>query len=127
MIVLALEDIPDGGSAGADRDPSTGAFRIMLIRRSGRVWAYRNACPHRGLPLDPDNGRFLAPDGKSILCVNHVALFRIEDGACLDGPCGGKGLEPVPVTVNGGTVEIGVEPQTSMPRRAGESPKRLKR
>lgn len=102
-----LEDIPDGGSIGLDADPRTGAFRTMVIRRGGCAYAYRNRCPHRGLPLDFSPGRFLTPDGGHIMCTNHVALFRIEDGVCVDGPCPGARLEPVPVEVQDGMIRLG--------------------
>lgn len=105
--VLRLDAIPDGGSIGLDAEPRSGAFRILVIRRGARVWAYRNRCPHRGLPLDFEPGRFLTSDGTFIMCTNHVALFRIEDGICTDGPCKGAGLPPVPVQVNGDQVRIG--------------------
>lgn len=106
VAALQLDDIPDGGSIGLDPEPRSGTFRIMVIRTGDRVFAYRNACPHRRLPLDFHPGRFLTTDGDFILCTNHVALFRIEDGVCVDGPCVGTGLEPVPVTIDGRRVRI---------------------
>ena len=105
--VLQLDAIPDGGSIGLDPNPRGGAFRVLVVRRGARVWAYRNRCPHRGLPLDFEPGSFLTPDGAFIMCTNHVALFRIEDGICTDGPCKGAGLPTVAVQVHGDQVRIG--------------------
>jgi nitrite reductase/ring-hydroxylating ferredoxin subunit len=39
--------------------------------------------------------QFLSDDGRFIVCSTHGALFRIEDGHCLDGPCIGQALERV--------------------------------
>ena len=36
-----------------------------------------------------------------ILCATHGALFRIEDGHCLSGPCVGESLTPLPVSIEG--------------------------
>jgi nitrite reductase/ring-hydroxylating ferredoxin subunit len=30
-----------------------------------------------------------------LLCANHGALFRVEDGFCLRGPCHGQSLKQV--------------------------------
>ena len=90
-----LEDIPDGGSA-VFRDPKAGAeYSLMSVRRDGRVFVYVNSCPHIGAPLDFVTGRFLNVERTHILCSNHGALFRIEDGHCVDGPCRGDSLEAV--------------------------------
>ncbi len=99
-LTLALDAVPDGGAVGLDPHPATGTFRLFVVRLGDRLFAYRNRCPHRGLPLD-DAGVFLTDDGRFILCHNHIALFRIDDGACVDGPCGGRGLEPVAIEIAG--------------------------
>jgi nitrite reductase/ring-hydroxylating ferredoxin subunit len=39
--------------------------------------------------------------GEYILCLNHDARFRVEDGVCIGGPCLGQRLKPVTVRVNG--------------------------
>ena len=39
-----------------------------------------------------------------IRCTWHGALFRIDDGACVAGPCTGQRLTPWPVTVTDGTI-----------------------
>lgn len=70
---------------------------IMLIQRQGSVHAYLNVCPHQGRPLNLAPDRFIfMPDG-TLMCPHHGASFRVEDGQCLEGPCKGSGLRPVPV------------------------------
>jgi len=34
------------------------------------------------------------------MCAHHSALFRFDDGLCIDGPCAGAALEAVPVEVD---------------------------
>ncbi len=36
--------------------------------------------------------------------TTHGALFRIDDGRCLAGPCQGDRLEPFPIAVRDGVV-----------------------
>ena len=52
------------------------------------------------------DGRFYAEDIDRIYCKNHGALFRVTDGVCDWGPCLGKALEPLAVSVEGDDVWI---------------------
>ncbi|MEP1030606.1 MAG: Rieske 2Fe-2S domain-containing protein, partial [Alphaproteobacteria bacterium] len=79
---------------------------VMAIRQGDTVFAYVNSCPHVGTPLDMWPGRFLTRDGEYILCATHGALFRIEDGHCVAGPCVGRGLTPIDARVVNGVVNI---------------------
>jgi nitrite reductase/ring-hydroxylating ferredoxin subunit len=90
--------------------PGEGGFpvRLLVVRRAGEVFAYRNACPHRRLPLDYDDGRFLNADGTRIVCANHGALFRIEDGLCVAGPCIGAALTAIGVEIAAAGVSVWV-------------------
>ena len=62
----------------------------------------RNGTLHNGTPLDFEPGRFLDLERAHILCTNHGALFRIEDGYCVSGPCAGKHLEPAEAEIRSG-------------------------
>jgi nitrite reductase/ring-hydroxylating ferredoxin subunit len=48
--------------------------------------------------------RQLAPQAPLILCAMHGALFEIETGVCVSGPCAGLGLRTLPVRVERGYV-----------------------
>lgn len=63
------------------------------------MYGYLNACPHTGGPLDWVPGRFLNAEGDLIQCSTHGALFRIEDGFCVAGPCAGASLTPVSLKI----------------------------
>ncbi|MFL1404715.1 Rieske (2Fe-2S) protein [Marinobacter sp. M1N3S26] len=77
----------------------------FLFRRRGRLFAYRNRCPHLGIPLNWMPERFLDPDNCFIHCVNHGALFTPESGDCIAGPCQGDRLMSVPLRIADGTIE----------------------
>jgi nitrite reductase/ring-hydroxylating ferredoxin subunit len=106
-----LEAIPDGQGRAFDLVAEDGAVRaIFVVRRGGGVYGYLNVCPHAGLPLDYQPDAFMAPDGASVQCSMHAARFRIEDGACLAGPCEGQGLSAVAVFVDSrGTLRLAGE------------------
>ena len=101
-----LDEIEDGASQRFTATIGGTRKSVLAVRRGGRVHAYINSCPHIGAPLDFLPGRFLNAEGTHILCANHGALFRIEDGHCVSGPCAGDGLKPVETSVEGEIVFI---------------------
>lgn len=101
-----LADIPDGGGKGFWFGEDARRFGVFLIRMGEAVFAYANSCPHLGSPLDWRPDRFLDRDGRHILCATHGALFRIEDGFCLSGPCAGERLRPVAIARRGTAIYL---------------------
>ena len=102
-----LADIADGESNGfVVTRPGGERVAVLAVRRGAQVFAYVNSCPHTGAPLDFLPGVFLTLDKTLIQCATHGALFRIEDGFCIKGPCAGKSLVPVSVAVKDGTVHL---------------------
>ncbi len=89
--------LPEGGVLGLEVESGEGPLALVLLRREGRVLAWRNRCPHRGVNLDWVPGRFLDVEGRHLQCATHGALFRPEDGLCIHGPCAGEALESLPV------------------------------
>ena len=104
--LCALKDIPDGGSDGFFTETSDGRLLYMVVRRGEAVFVYKNACPHTGMPLDFQPGRFLTANGDLIQCSTHGAKFRIEDGVCVTGPCMGDRLTPVSTEIRGGEIYL---------------------
>jgi len=101
-LLCRLADIPDPGSRGFELEEGA----IFLVRRGAVLATYVNSCPHTGGPLDWVEDQFLDLERRRILCATHGALFRLEDGHCLAGPCKGKGLTPVAITVTEGEVRL---------------------
>lgn len=79
---------------------------IFAVRQSGELRVYLNKCPHAGALLDHIQGQFFTPDGTHLRCGMHGAIFRIEDGACIDGPCEGAFLTPLPYEIRDGGVYL---------------------
>jgi nitrite reductase/ring-hydroxylating ferredoxin subunit len=74
------------------------------VRRGERVFGYVNRCPHVGTPLDWIPHDFLDRERRHVVCATHGAVFRIEDGLCLAGPCQGDRLEPFPIELRDGAL-----------------------
>lgn len=97
--VCKLADLPEGSSRGFSIRTGADCEDIFLVHKNGRILAYINSCPHTGGPLDWVPHRFLNLDGELIQCATHDALFRIEDGVCIAGPCAGRSLTPLQVEI----------------------------
>jgi nitrite reductase/ring-hydroxylating ferredoxin subunit/Fe-S cluster biogenesis protein NfuA len=65
---------------------------VLLVRMDGKVMAFRNQCPHMGMPLD---GGLV--DGSIINCPWHGFRFDLSTGECITAPH--VQLEPFPVRV----------------------------
>lgn len=72
----------------------------LVVRASdGELRCYLNLCKHLPVPLDGGSREFLDPTGRYLVCGTHGALYRLEDGHCVEGPCVGTTLTPLEFTV----------------------------
>ncbi|MGK8206280.1 Rieske (2Fe-2S) protein [Burkholderia cenocepacia] len=94
-----VADVPDGGARVIDQ--ACIGRPVIVVRRREQVWAYVNRCPHFSVPLDFVPGNVSCYRSQVLMCAHHSALFRFDDGMCIDGPCAGAALEAVPVQVDG--------------------------
>lgn len=97
-----LSEIADGEGRGFILGEGAGQIEVFVVREGAAAFAYLNACPHQGTPLDwggfDGAGRFVSADSGNILCATHGAEFRIVDGYCLAGPCRGARLRGVRIS-----------------------------
>ncbi len=101
-VLCRLDEIEDGAARGFTLETAEGPLDIFVVREGARAYGYVNACPHVGTPLDWQPHDFMSEDGSHIQCATHGALFRIEDGACIAGPCAGDRLQAVEIAVEAG-------------------------
>ena len=100
--LLAIDDIEEGTSRGLE----VNNLYLFAVKKDDQITLYFNRCPHLGTPLEWEEDRFLDADGALIQCSTHGALFRIEDGRCLAGPCKGKYLLAVPFIIDKGIIMV---------------------
>ncbi|RYY04952.1 MAG: Rieske (2Fe-2S) protein [Gammaproteobacteria bacterium] len=85
---LNINDILDNSSKGFEVNNQ----KYFAVKTRNKIYVYKNACPHIGIPLEWVEDQFLDSSHSMIQCANHGALFVIENGACVTGPCNGKKL-----------------------------------
>ena len=96
-IIGALEELPEAQAREYVFGCGVSAFRMIVVRQSGMLYAYLNLCPHMSLPLNQEPGVFLSRDGQTLVCSRHFAQFEIDGGLCIAGACVGSRLERIPV------------------------------
>ena len=88
---------PDEVAEGQSRGFEIVGEKLFAVRKDGHLYAYRNRCPHRGIPLEWLPDQFLDHSASLIQCATHGALFLIESGECVAGPCAGQALQPLAI------------------------------
>ena len=96
--------IPDNTARNFVLEMRAGRFHGFVVRQGDGVRGYVDLCAHMALPLTNKLDDYLTPDGSHIQCSWHGALYRIEDGECVGGPCKGARLKAWPVTVSDGMI-----------------------
>lgn len=103
------DDIADGKARNFVIQLGAGRFFGFLVRYRNEVRGYVDRCPHMGLPLAMILDDYMTPAGDMIACSWHGAVFEIESGRCLGGPCQNHSLLPWPVHVRDGEIITGGE------------------
>lgn len=101
-------DIPEGQARGFDPF-GQGQDAVLVVRRGGRYFAWRDACPHHHTPMAWRRHGYLNAAGDRIVCHAHGAQFLIESGVCTLGPCLGQSLQPVLLTEDNGDLWIAAD------------------
>lgn len=108
-----LDTIADGAARSFVVQMRAGRFHGFVVRRGESVHGYVDRCPHMELPLAQELDNYLTPDGGLIACSWHAALFTVEDGLCVGGPCVGRPLRPWPVAVQDGQIVTQADPDAT--------------
>lgn len=103
-VICPLHELADPGSRGFTLGRGEWPLKGFVVRKGDTVRAYVNHCPHAGYPLNWNPDQFLASELTVIRCVMHGALFEIDSGECIMGPCAGQSLQPLKIHVRDGYV-----------------------
>ena len=98
--ICKIDDLPEYGS----KELELNGEQCFAVRQGSEVYIYRNSCPHVGLPLNLVPDQFLDYDKRYIQCTSHGAIFEINTGKCVAGPCINESLEPIPCFIKNGNV-----------------------
>lgn len=100
MRLCAASEIAEGHSKGFEIN----GLRLFAVRKDGLVHVYENRCPHRQIPLEWLPDQFLDTSASLIQCATHGALFLIDSGECVAGPCAGQFLRALPCSERDGII-----------------------
>lgn len=91
---------------GTSRGFSSHVGPVFAVKYDNAVFVYKNECPHLGVNLEFQPDEFLDSEGQLIQCSTHGALFSIDEGHCLSGPCQGDYLTKVDFNIEEDTIVI---------------------
>lgn len=78
----------------------------FVVRVEDTVFAYHNVCPHAGNPLNWKPHAFLTRSRDLIMCSVHGAIFEIQSGTCVGGPCPGRTLKALRTEIRHGRIVV---------------------
>ena len=94
-LIFHVDDIDEASSKGFDLNGTI----LFAVKKDGELFIYKNSCPHLGIELEWQEDQFLDSDAALIQCSTHGALFIIESGECVAGPCLGQALQKIPFEI----------------------------
>lgn len=97
-----LNEIENPGARGFE----IGDQPVVIVRKDESVQAFINSCPHRGIRLEWQPDQFLDYAKQYIQCSTHGALFTLDKGLCVVGPCNGKSLQALDCRIEDGKVVV---------------------
>ena len=98
------DEISDPGSKSFEIKQGRETLSLFVVHKDGNFSAYINSCPHTGVNLDWQEDQFLDMDNMFIQCSTHDALFEIDTGLCVAGPCVGDSLQPIALDIHDGQI-----------------------
>lgn len=65
----------------------------FVVKKNDLFFAYLNVCKHLPITLDLNDDNFFTFDKAFLQCHMHGAMYEIETGYCVGGPCLGARLD----------------------------------
>ena len=107
LIPLCQTDaIADPGSKSFELKQGRKTVALFVVHKDGKFSGYINSCPHTGVNLEWQEDQFLDMDNMFIQCSTHDALFEIDTGLCIAGPCVGDSLDAVDLIIENGQISV---------------------
>jgi len=83
-------------------------FQGFVVKKGGRYFAYQNLCQHLPITLDLRDSDFFTHDKQFLQCHMHGAMYEVETGFCIAGPCQGARLVALELQEEEGRVVISI-------------------
>ena len=104
--ICKLVDVPDNDAKGMVAVVEGKQRNIFVARKGDQAFAYLNWCPHNQVLIDQIPNKFFNADKSYIQCSKHGALFQVEDGFYVEGPCEGESLKSLTTLVEDGAIYL---------------------
>jgi len=104
--ICKVDDLQNNEAKGFIATVQGKQRNIFVVRKNDRFFAYLNWCPHNQVLIDQIPNKFFNADRSLIQCSKHGALFEIDGGLCIEGPCEGDRLKVLVVTIKDGNVFV---------------------
>lgn len=99
--LVAIDEMTPGSARIFKTGLGERSEEIILVKTEAGFRAYRNRCRHIPVSLDWGDGDVVDERGDMLQCHTHGALYQMEDGLCVAGPCKGRTLIPVEIEERG--------------------------
>jgi len=99
-----IKDIPPHTSKSFSIEADRRRIDLFLIRQDKQIYAYKNYCPHTGANLNWQEDQFFDYFNEYVQCAIHGALFAIDTGLCVRGPCVGAYLQAIKIHIDSDVV-----------------------
>ncbi len=92
LVAVPKKNFADGACRSFSGRVGSRTLKGFVVRRGEKFYAYLNLCRHLPIALDLDDNQFFNHDKTRLQCHMHGALYEIETGLCVEGPCEGARL-----------------------------------
>lgn len=117
--LATVEEMTEGRSVKFHFKRGRKKIEGFLACYQGQVVAFENECRHLPVSLDYGLGRFFTRDGRYFICQTHSALYDPTSGLCVEGPCAGQKLKPIPLKIKDGLIFLDYKRMPSSTKRTG--------
>jgi len=109
LTVVSKRGFNEGESRAFECRVQGKKFKGLVVKKNGKFFAYENLCMHLPIPLDLEDDNFFSFDKAFLQCQMHGALYEIETGKCVGGPCLDSQLRALPLHEEASRIIIEIE------------------
>jgi nitrite reductase/ring-hydroxylating ferredoxin subunit len=113
FLLCDCDDLPETSSKAFFVETKQQQLELFIIHHNLVYHAYLNRCPHTGVNLNWQPDQFYDYDHKFIQCSTHGALFRIDSGYCIRGPCAGLSLTKLELLITENKIYLDLDDSIS--------------
>ncbi|HEX2913806.1 MAG TPA: Rieske (2Fe-2S) protein [Chloroflexia bacterium] len=99
-----LEEVPEGEMLQVPMEDEGTAIEVALTKIEGKIYAFRDICPHMAFPLSIGIIR-----GKTLECVGHGWEFNLDTGKAIYPPVR-KNMVLYQTRIEGDDIWVKVDP-----------------